>query len=412
MDKQNRFSVMCRYMLLLTTLITVGYSHKAEAEEQKYVFGVPPVYSQKVLKEGFEPFIRSLSDGLKVPISVVVSKSYEDLIKSVTANEVQFAILGPVQYVEAKWQYPDLVYLVTTKRTVDGTHRPYYFSNIVVLKDSGITELSQLKNRKFAFIDPHSSSGYRFPRMHFYKQGINPETFFSEVVFAGDHLTGIEQLVAGEVDALSTYDLNVWAAEKRYGKILRIITRIGPIVNLALVATPSVPPEVYSTFKKILINMPQEQLPESLPYTGFSALSDAHYDNVREIVTFPFLDKYAPNSLNTIFNTHDLNKILSEMDRLQYQKKTIGQFIENEMRDGIFTVTGSVSAIVNNVSYGNKWYVIKKAAVLAVGNGRNVYLDKSNRETTMRPGETVSLSGKIIGIKGLDNPVMEIVNGL
>jgi len=255
MDKRNRFRVMCRYMLLLTILVIVSHSHKAEAEaeERKYVFGLPPVYSQEVLKDGFQPFIRSLSDGLKVPISFVVSESYGELIKSVTANEVQFALLGPGQYVEAKWQYPDLVYLVTTQRTVDGTQRPYYFSNIVVLKDSGVTELSELKNRKFAFIDPHSSSGYRFPRMHFYKQGINPETFFSEVVFAGDHITGIEQLVAGEVDALSTYNLNVLAAEKKYGKIFQTITQIGPIVNVAVVATPLVPPEVHFTLRKILI---------------------------------------------------------------------------------------------------------------------------------------------------------------
>jgi phosphonate transport system substrate-binding protein len=414
------------YCLFFSILVMFCFASPVQAEDRIYSFGIPSA----LLEDGFTPLISYLEKNLNVKMNLLVCDSYEELIQNIINNKVQFAILGPVQYVETKWRYPELLYLATTQTTKQGMERAYYFGHIIVREDSNITDISQLENRSFAFIDPSSSSGYRFPRMYFYKKGINPETYFSKIVFAGSHPNGTDMLAAGKIDALSTWDLNLWTAQKQYGKIFRSIAKIGPIVQLALVANHTVSQDMYSALRKTAIDIQPGDLPKSSSYSGFKGFSDRNYDNVRGIYNFPFLDNLAPNLLNTAVKSHDLNQIFKVFDKLNYQKTTIREFMENELKEKTFTFTGNYSGRVENIYYQDEWYLLKQAMVFLMENGRRVYIKTKNREINpaskseakfkpdlasnikfnLKSGEMVKLKAKMIGIKGFDDPVMEETN--
>lgn len=278
MQRRNRMKSLGIF-LLFTLIVISGHAPDVQAEGQGYLFGLAPMYEKQVVEEGFKPLVNFLEKVVESPLKLVTTDSFEELIEKIISNEVQFALLGPAQYVETKWRYPELVYLATTQTTQQGQQRAYYFGHIIVHKNSGITDLSQLENMSFAFIDPYSTSGYRFPRMHLYKRGIKPEKFFSKVIFAGNH-----------------------------------------------------------------------------------------------------------------------------------EKAVTREFIENELQGEAFTVTGNMTGRVEDMYYGDGWYLLKKGFVLSLDKGRRVYVKTKDAEIKLKSGETVTLRGKIIGIKDFDNLVLERVD--
>ncbi|MCL6623102.1 MAG: PhnD/SsuA/transferrin family substrate-binding protein, partial [Fimbriimonadales bacterium] len=62
---------------------------------------------------------------------------------------------------------------------------PYYGSQILVRADLGAKSLADLRGKRFAVVDPASTSGYIWPMVYIKKKGYDPNTFFSQVVQAG-----------------------------------------------------------------------------------------------------------------------------------------------------------------------------------------------------------------------------------
>jgi phosphonate transport system substrate-binding protein len=426
MKLREKMKIMTRYCLIFTIVVMSCYANKAQAEEQTYNLGIPSAIPQ----EGFQSLADYLTVKIKKRVNFVSLESYKEFVEKIINNKVQFAIMGPVQYIEAKWKYPELIYLATAQTMKQGRQRAYYFGHIVVRKDSGITDIAQLQDRSFSFINSLSSSGYRFPRMYFYKKRINPETFFSKIVFAGTHQKGTDMVAAGTIDAVSTWDLNLWTAQEKYGNIFSSIAKIGPIVSLPFVVNHNVSSDIVLAVKKAILDIQPGDLSKKFPYSGFQVFSDQNYDNVREIYNFPFLDSLAPNILNTAVKSHDLNQIFKALDKLNYQKRTNREFMENELKDKVFTFTGNYSGRVANIYFQDGWVLLKQAMVFLMDNGRRVYIKTKNSETdsgsnlesklktnlapnikfNLKSGEMVKLKAKMIGIKGFDDPVMEETN--
>ena len=326
-------------------------------------------------------------------------------------GEVDFAFLGPVLYVQTKNKYPDLVYLATSQTTKFGQKRAYYFGHIIVLKDSGITTISDLENKSFAFVNKQTTSGYRFPMVFFYNQGINPNKYFSKIVFAGTHEKAVDMLAKKLVDATTTHDINLWTAEEKYGKIFNTLSKIGPIVNMALVAGHNVPSDIRFKFEEALLNLPKEVILDKFPYDGFQVLSDNSYDNVREIVSFPFEEYFLPDILQLAIKSSDLNEVFRALDELKYSKEKIYKFLIDRLFNKTFDLTGTVSGIKLNVPYGNGWYSLKKALILNINNGRRVYLSLKRENARFKPNDTATFKAKIIGTKDLDSVVMQPTKG-
>jgi len=82
---------------------------------------------------------------------------------------------------------------------------PYYWSAIVVRKDSGIKNVRQLEGKTIAWVDKNSAAGYVFPRAALIAAGLDPDKLFSKQVFAGKHDSAVLAVLNKSVDAAATF---------------------------------------------------------------------------------------------------------------------------------------------------------------------------------------------------------------
>ncbi len=86
----------------------------------------------------------------------------------------------------------------------------------MVRADRGIQDLAGLMGKRFAFVDPASTSGHLYPKTLLMSQGFDPEHFFKKVVFVGSHNAVVLAIYKGEVDGGAAYDGSRAAVAKMF----------------------------------------------------------------------------------------------------------------------------------------------------------------------------------------------------
>jgi phosphonate transport system substrate-binding protein len=128
--------------------------------------------------------------------------TWEGLAKSLAAGETDLALMGPWGYVLANHEAG-----ATAVATILYDGKPEYFAVMVTHPKSGIQRIEDLKGRSFAFGDKGSTSGYLIPFHEFQKRGLDPDTYFSRVLYTR-HQAIETQVVRGELDAGADYNRN------------------------------------------------------------------------------------------------------------------------------------------------------------------------------------------------------------
>ena len=209
---------------------------------QGLTFGVAPFLGNEKAQLAYRPLARYLSRVLGVPVELVVGSSYQDLIDKVVGNAIDVAILPPASYVLAKQRAPKLQ-LLASQIAYGATS---YSSYILVRADDSAQTLGDLADRRMAFVDKRSTSGYLFPYAAFLNAGVDPTTAFSGIVYAGEHLRTIRLLLKDQVDAAATASgmMNVSRRDYKSGldaASTRILVNAGRIPYDALCAGAQLP---------------------------------------------------------------------------------------------------------------------------------------------------------------------------
>jgi len=251
-------------------------------------FGVAPYLPEKILSGEYEPLMAHLSPQLGVPIRLVVAEDYEDLLRKLRRAEVDLLTLTPLSYVRAKREDPFLQLLLS--EIIRGTTS--YTAYIIVHRDSGIDRLEDLQGKRFVFVDRNSASGYLFPYAFLLKNEIDPETFFGEVVFSGNHVRAVEMVAEREADAAAVSS-NSLATAREAGirtRSLRIFKKTGRIPHDAICARAGLDPGLVRRFTELLsaLDTRTEQgrqiLGEGFGINGWVEVPDGHYAPVREVL--------------------------------------------------------------------------------------------------------------------------------
>lgn len=394
---------MHKNILFVSATILIFLSNFVHASAaDKLHFGIPPIYSEATINEGFTPVMKHLSEFIGAPVELVVSESYESLVEDLKSGKVQFAILGPALYVQARKIYPKLKYLATTQTTKSGQKRSYYYGHIIVTKDSDMKNISDLKGKSFAYVSEHSTSGYRFPRLFFSKRNINPDEYFSQVIFAGSHTNVTDMIAKHELDVGVTYDINLWDAERKHGKIFRTIAKIGPIVDLALVANHRVSDNLTTSLVDALSSIPEEYLSSHFPYSGITVLSDSNYDLVRDVIAMKKPDKTASIILEGALRSGDLNVIYDAFDLNNSPSFLISNMLRYRLVSNYHKVrvTGKIVGEIKDFVHGDGWTTEKQVAVIEIKGGRKAYV--INMDTSRLNGKEVFVTGIAAGMKGTE----------
>src|SRR5215210_4731658 len=140
-----------------------------------------------------------LSDELKkesgLSLSGDVPTSYAAVVEAMCAERVGVGWVSPLAYILAHEKCGADMSLVSVTRV--GTK---YWGVVVTRVDSPIQKLEDLKGKRFAWVDPGSTSGYLFPRSMMEAKGVTPDSL-GQQVFAGGHDKVGMAILQGQVDA-------------------------------------------------------------------------------------------------------------------------------------------------------------------------------------------------------------------
>lgn len=228
----------------------------------------------------FNVLSKHLSKSIDRKVVFEAGKTYDDVIAKLSTGKVDVAFLGAGAYIEARRTGGVRAILRTIR------HRSTnYFGIVVVKQGSDIKSLSDLKGKRFAFVDKKSTAGYYFPRRLLRKAGINPDKDI-EVVFAGGHHKVVQMVAAGTVDAGACFE----GAQQNLADPDSVVpmARTEPILGDPVVVRPGLGADLIKTLRSALIEL--STVPAARSFFTFSEIDafvpafDSDYDAIAELI--------------------------------------------------------------------------------------------------------------------------------
>ena len=169
-----------------------------KADFKELTFAVVPDENATGVEKRYEAFVSYLSKEIGVPVKLRIANDYAAVIEGQIAGNIHIAKYGPASYARA-FMNGAKIDPFAMEVNKDGTKG--YYSVLYVKKDSPIQKIEDLKGKNLGLVDPNSTSGNNVPRYAMDKMGIEPEKFFSNVVYTGSHENAVIALQQGQVDA-------------------------------------------------------------------------------------------------------------------------------------------------------------------------------------------------------------------
>lgn len=270
------------FTALAMLLATATYAQAQKPLE----FGVGLFQPDKEKNDAtYKPLADYLARQLGRPVKLRTVDSWEGLAKSLASGETDMALMGPWGYVLANHQAG-----AEAVATILYQGKPEYFAIMITGPNSGINKIDDMKGKTFAFGDKGSTSGYLIPNHEFMLRGIDPDKFFSKVIYT-KHQAIETQVTRGELDAGADYNRNRDAMIEQ-GLIKaadsRIIWTSSPLPNDAFALSKDLARDKIFTAKLVnaLENIGEalKTQPNLLPnhYTGFVTKDNKYYAPIRD----------------------------------------------------------------------------------------------------------------------------------
>lgn len=263
-------------VMLAVGVVTV-HPQPAAGQTSLVLAFVPSQDSQRVLETG-SLLARMIEVATGYRVTATVPTSYVATIEAMCAGRVDIAFLAPFAYVLANQKCGADVRLVSVRAQL-----PFYKSQILYRADLNVKTLNDLRGKRFAFVTPASASGYLFPAAMLKKNGIDPDRFFSQVLFAGGHDRVVLAIYTGSVDAGATFGDEVFSDARttvlrQYPDVrdkVKVLAYTDPIPNDTVSFRRDLPEEVKEKTTKALFRIAEtapgkETLDRLYQIQGFS----------------------------------------------------------------------------------------------------------------------------------------------
>lgn len=233
----------------------------------------------------YRPLAEYLAAKLNRKVVLRTVDSWEGLAKSLAAGETDIALMGPWGYVLANNQAG-----AQAVSTILYNGKPEYFAIMITGPKSGINKIEDMKGKTFAFGDKGSTSGYLIPTHQFQKMGIDPDKFFSKVIYT-KHQAIETQVTRGELDAGADYNRNrdaMIAQGLIKAEDSKIIWTSAPLPNdaVAVSAELAKQPIFVAMLQRALEGVGEalKTQPNLLPanYTGFVTKDNTYYAPIKD----------------------------------------------------------------------------------------------------------------------------------
>ena len=244
--------------LALTVAPAMAQDWKAKYPE--IVFGIIPAENASGVTERYAPLMDYLSKELGTKVTLRIAQDYAAVIEGQRAGQIHVAYYGPASYARAVMTGAKIE-PIAIEVNEDGTKG--YYSVFYVKKDSPYHKIEDLKGKNLGLVDPNSTSGNNVPRFALNSMKIDPETYFSKVVYTGSHENAVIALGQGTVDVAAN-----WWNDERESALMRmerkgmakyddyrIIYKSEQIVNSPMAYLTDLPDDLKAKIKDAVLNL-------------------------------------------------------------------------------------------------------------------------------------------------------------
>lgn len=293
---------MVKTVGFIATLVLSVFLHlPAFADPLEVSLAVTDITGLEELQREFLKFQEVLSEksGLKFKLYPVTSRTA--VVEALAAQRVDFVLTGPAEYVVIRKK--------TNAQPIVGFSRPDYYSSVIVMADSGINSVSDLKGKKVGFGDVGSTSYHLAPLQLIKDGGINPRDDIRQM-FLGKQIAW-NALKKGDVQALGM-NHERYAQFRDAEKTLpagafRVIARGPDLPNDVLVAGAHLSPEIIAKVQETFSKYSDEIVAAVMvgkrndKYNGLkfvTNIQDSNYNYVRsmyETAGYPEFSEFVGN---------------------------------------------------------------------------------------------------------------------
>jgi phosphonate transport system substrate-binding protein len=237
-----------------------AFAQDWKAKYPELVFAIIPSENASGVVERYTPFVNYLAKELGTKVTLRIANDYAAIIEGQRAGNIHIGMYGPASFARARMTGAK-VDAFAIETNLDGTKG--YHSVFYVKKDSPYQKVEDLKGKNLGLVDPNSTSGNNVPRFALNGMKIEPETFFSKVVYTGSHENAIIALQQGTVDIAANWwndeqESNLQRmARKNMAKAddFRIIYKSEQIVNSPMAYLSDLPEELKAKIRDAVLNL-------------------------------------------------------------------------------------------------------------------------------------------------------------
>jgi phosphonate transport system substrate-binding protein len=221
-----------------------------------------------------------------------VPTSYVAVVEAMCADRVDIGWVSPLAYILARDKCGADMTLVSVNSS--GTS---YRGAVVTRTDSPIKSIEDLRGKRFAWVDPASTSGYLFPRAVLKEHGLDAQNL-GEQVFAGGHDKAALAVLQGQVEAGAIGKDVIPRLNSTYpnaDKELRIVEETPDIPNDGVAFRKGLSPEIVEKTRQALLKITstpegKKLFTDAIGTLGVAPTTDAAYEPVRRAANVLGLD--------------------------------------------------------------------------------------------------------------------------
>jgi phosphonate transport system substrate-binding protein len=260
------------------------FSNAPPITETVYLFGVHPLHNPQRLYEVFGPLMDYLSEQTPgVRFKLVASRNYAAYDEKLYAGKFHFSLPNPYQTINAI----DKGYRVFAKMGDDNNFRGI----ILVRRDSGITQVSDLKGKAVSYPAPTALAATMMPQYYLQTNGVDVMQDLDNR-YVGSQESSVMNVYLQQTSAAATWPPPWLALVKERPELkddLQVIWETEPLINNGLVVLPEVPADTVRQVHDLIVNLHTHeqgrQILKPMELSCFESATNSSYDVVRDFIT-------------------------------------------------------------------------------------------------------------------------------
>ena len=257
-------------VLLVLLALSQNISAQPRSDEMKSIrLGLISDNDPSAVQEHFREFVRfvarRLSDRLENDARVLIAPTIFDMAKLLEQQRVDFYMESP--YATYLINYVHGVGKTLLRRWKGG--QAEYQGLIIIKRDSGIKQLSDLRGKSIVFEDPGSTSGYLLPKIFLSRKGFklvekrdyDPFASPDEIVyfFARSQRRLLQSLLTGQAAAAAMSDEDYAGLDRNEKPDIAVLDQTEKLARHLVSVRSDFPPPWTNRLEKVLLSMHEDE---------------------------------------------------------------------------------------------------------------------------------------------------------